>query len=152
MDAFVRYPLAADFAKRSSSRAFQRSGRAEHLSRDENGGIIPFADGIVRLPEVFEVTTDYVLIETATRRPLHAPKDALDDNERALVLGVINAVITKPNSMPSPAPPAGSAAAADRGSHQQAPSFELLMRQLSDGLRPSTRDVEPSAARATAAP
>lgn len=61
----------------------------------------------MRLAEVFDVSTDYLLVETAPRRPLHAPEDALgdkladlvslDDNERALVLGVIDAVTTKAN-------------------------------------------------------
>jgi transcriptional regulator with XRE-family HTH domain len=78
---------------------------AGQISRYENGRITPSADAIVRLAEVFDVTTDYLLIETAARRPLHAPEDALgdklaglaslDDSERALVLGVIDAVTTK---------------------------------------------------------
>jgi hypothetical protein len=47
----------------------------------------------------------YLLVETAPRRPLHAPEDALGDkladlatldaSERALVLGVIDAITTK---------------------------------------------------------
>lgn len=78
---------------------------AGQISRYENGRITPSADAIVRLAEAFDVTTDYLLIETAPRRPLHAPQDALgdqladlaslDDNERALVLGVIDAITTK---------------------------------------------------------
>jgi transcriptional regulator with XRE-family HTH domain len=78
---------------------------AGQISRYENGRITPSADALVRLAEVFDVTTDYLLIDDAPRRPLHAPEDALgpklaelahlDDNERALVLGVIDAVTTK---------------------------------------------------------
>jgi transcriptional regulator with XRE-family HTH domain len=78
---------------------------AGQISRYENGRITPSADALVRLAEVFDVTTDYLLIEDAPRRPLRAPEDALgpklaelahlDDNERALVLGVIDAVTTK---------------------------------------------------------
>lgn len=78
---------------------------AGQISRYENGRITPSADAIVRLAEVFDVTTDYLLIETAPRRPLHAPEDALgdkladlaslNDNERALVLGVIDVITTK---------------------------------------------------------
>jgi transcriptional regulator with XRE-family HTH domain len=78
---------------------------AGQISRYENGRITPSADAIVRLAEAFDVTTDYLLVETAPRRPLHAPEDALgdkladlaslNDNERALVLGVIDAITTK---------------------------------------------------------
>lgn len=78
---------------------------AGQISRYEHGRITPSADAVVRLAEVFDVSTDYLLVETAPRRPLHAPEDALgdkladlvslDDNERALVLGVIDAVTTK---------------------------------------------------------
>jgi transcriptional regulator with XRE-family HTH domain len=78
---------------------------AGQISRYESGRITPSADAIVRLAEVFDVTTDHLLVETAPRRPLHGPEDALgdkladlaglDDNERALVLGVIDAVTTK---------------------------------------------------------
>jgi transcriptional regulator with XRE-family HTH domain len=78
---------------------------AGQISRYENGRITPSADAVVRLAEAFDVSTDYLLVETAPRRPLHAPHDALgdkladlaalDDNERALVLGVIDAVTTK---------------------------------------------------------
>jgi hypothetical protein len=38
------------------------------------GAITPSADAILRLAEVFDVTTDYLLVETARRRPLHAAK------------------------------------------------------------------------------
>lgn len=59
----------------------------------------------MRLAEIFDVSIDYLLIDNAPRRPLRGPEDAvgpklaelahLDDSERALVLGVIDAVTTK---------------------------------------------------------
>jgi len=78
---------------------------AGQISRYENGRITPSADAIVRLAEVFDVTTDYLLIEDAPRRPLRSPEDVLgdqlaaiatlDDNDRAALLSVIDALVTK---------------------------------------------------------
>jgi transcriptional regulator with XRE-family HTH domain len=89
---------------------------AGQISRYENGRITPSADAIGRLAEVFDVSTDNLLIEDAPRRPLRGPEDALgpkpaelahlDDNERALVLASSTPSPPKPSSAPSPAPPA----------------------------------------------
>lgn len=78
---------------------------AGQISRYENGRITPSADAIVRLAEVFDVTTDYLLIEDAPRRPLRAPEDVLGDNlagiatlnddDKAALLNVLDALITK---------------------------------------------------------
>lgn len=60
---------------------------------------------IVRLAEVFDVSCDYLLVETAPRRPLHAPTDhlgdrlndlaTLDPEDQAALLRMLDALVTK---------------------------------------------------------
>lgn len=81
------------------------SADAGQISRYENGRIAPSADAIVRLAEAFDVSTDYLLIDTSPRRPLHSPEDilgdnlaalaTLDDTDRAALLNVLDALVTK---------------------------------------------------------
>ena len=75
------------------------------VSRYENGRITPRLEALVRIAETFNVSVDYLVVEPAPRRPLHAPENLIDakladlaqlsDDERAIVLGVIDAVTTK---------------------------------------------------------
>ena len=54
-------------------------GDAGQISRYENGKITPPVDVVVRLAELFDVTTDYLLIDGAPRRAFKAPADPLAD-------------------------------------------------------------------------
>jgi transcriptional regulator with XRE-family HTH domain len=74
--------------------------------RYENGRITPSADVIVRLSEVFDVTTDYLLLEDAPKRPQRTPDEAalgerisavseLGPDDLALVTSFIDALVTK---------------------------------------------------------
>jgi transcriptional regulator with XRE-family HTH domain len=75
------------------------------ISRYENGRITPSADTVVRLAETFGVSTDYLLVDRAPRRPFRSPEDTLgdrlaglaelDSHDRELVLSFIDALITK---------------------------------------------------------
>lgn len=75
------------------------------ISRYENGRITPSADAVVRLAEVFDVSTDYLLVEDAPRRPFRRGDEALGDrlaqveelgpDDLALVLSFIDALVTK---------------------------------------------------------
>lgn len=81
-------------------------GDAGQISRYEHGRITPSADVIIRLAEVFDVTTDY-LLEDAPRRPRRTPDEAalgddriaavaeLNDEDLNLVASFIDALVTK---------------------------------------------------------
>jgi transcriptional regulator with XRE-family HTH domain len=49
------------------------------VSRYEAGRLTPFAEALVRLPEVLNVSIDHLLVEDVPRRPLHSAQDALGD-------------------------------------------------------------------------
>ena len=78
---------------------------AGQISRYENGHMTPSAPAVVRLAEVLDVTTDYLLVEASPRQPLHAPEHSLGDHlalvaeldpaEREILTGVIDALLTK---------------------------------------------------------
>ncbi|MBO0846563.1 MAG: helix-turn-helix transcriptional regulator [Nocardioides sp.] len=81
-------------------------GDAAQISRYENGRITPSADVIGRLAEVFDVTTDYLLLDDAPKRPHRTPDElALGDrlatvselgvDDLALVTSFIDALVTK---------------------------------------------------------
>lgn len=81
-------------------------GDAAQISRYENGRITPSADVIVRLSEVFDVTTDYLLLDDAPKRPQRTPDEAalgnriaavseLGAEDLALVTSFIDALVTK---------------------------------------------------------
>ena len=69
------------------------------ISRYENGRMTPSAEAVVRLAEILDVTTDYLLIDDSPRRPLHAPENVLGDRLNAITeltedeLGVVRSVI-----------------------------------------------------------
>lgn len=75
------------------------------ISRYENGKMTPSAEAVVRLAEVLDVTTDYLLIESSPRRALHAPENVLGDRlntvseltdeELGVVLSVIDGLVAK---------------------------------------------------------
>jgi transcriptional regulator with XRE-family HTH domain len=59
-------------------------GDAGQISRYENGHIAPSADAIVRLAEALDVSCDYLLLDDAPRRPLHAAENTLGDRLSAV--------------------------------------------------------------------
>ncbi len=75
------------------------------ISRYENGKMTPSPEAVVRLAEILDVTTDYLLIDSSPRRALHAPEDVLGDrlntvselteDELAVVLSVIDVPAAK---------------------------------------------------------
>ena len=82
-------------------------GDAGQISRYEHGRITPSADVIIRLAEVFDVTTDYLLLDDAPRRPRRTPDEAalgddriaavteLSEEDLNLVASFIDALVTK---------------------------------------------------------
>jgi len=75
------------------------------VSRYESGRTAPSADTVTRLAETFGVSTGYLLIDDAPRRPFRSAEDALGDRlatiaeldppDAALVLSFIDALVTK---------------------------------------------------------
>ena len=80
-------------------------GDPAQISRYENGRITPSADAVVKLAEVFNVSTDYLLVEDSPRRPFRGAEDALGDRlgtigelsaeDLTLLLGFLDALVTK---------------------------------------------------------
>ncbi len=78
---------------------------ARQISRYEHGRITPSVDVAVKLAETFDVSLDYLLVEGAARRPLHAPDHGLgdrlalvgelDDNDRSSLLNVLDGLVAK---------------------------------------------------------
>jgi transcriptional regulator with XRE-family HTH domain len=78
-------------------------GDAGQISRYETGKISPSIDLVVRFAEAFDVATDYLLIDGAARRPLHAPVDLLgerlahldqlSDDDRAALTHIIDGLL-----------------------------------------------------------
>jgi transcriptional regulator with XRE-family HTH domain len=75
------------------------------VSRYENGRITPSLEALVHIAETFNVAVDYLVIDSAGRRPLHAPENALGDqladfaqleaDDQAALLKVLDALVTK---------------------------------------------------------
>lgn len=75
------------------------------VSRYESGRAIPSLATIARLAETFAVSTDYLLIDDAPRRPFRSPEDALgeqlatitelSDADRAMLLSFLDALVTR---------------------------------------------------------
>lgn len=78
---------------------------ARQVSRYETGRVAPSLDVLARIGEVLDVTIDHLVIDTAPRRPLHAPENALteqladfatlDPDNQAALLKVLDALVTK---------------------------------------------------------
>jgi len=74
-------------------------GDAGQISRYENGKITPSVEVVVRLAELFNVTTDYLLIDGAPRRTFKAPTDrltdlaTLDDADRAALTHILDGLL-----------------------------------------------------------
>ncbi|MDQ6722351.1 MAG: helix-turn-helix domain-containing protein [Candidatus Dormibacteraeota bacterium] len=72
---------------------------AGQISRYENGRMTPSAEAVVKLAEVLDVTTDYLLVDDSPRRSLHAPENILGDRLGTVAeltddeLGVLRSVI-----------------------------------------------------------
>ena len=75
------------------------------VSRYESGRAVPSLATIVRLAETFGVSTDYLLVDDAPRRPFRSPEDALgdqlatitelSDTDRAMLLSFLDALVTR---------------------------------------------------------
>jgi len=99
--------LAATGRHRCCSEPGGRLGRGgrRQVSRYENGKVAPGLEAVIRIAETFNVSVDYLVIESVPRRPLHAPSspidarladlDGLTDDERATIANVIDAITTK---------------------------------------------------------
>lgn len=74
-------------------------GDAGQISRYENGRMTPSAEAVVKLAEVLDVSTDYLLVDDSPRRALHGPENILGDRLAAVTeltddeLGVLRSVI-----------------------------------------------------------
>lgn len=77
----------------------------QQVSRYEGGKVAPSLEAVVRIAEVSNVAVNYLVIPSATRRPLHAPQNALGDqlgdfaalesDDQAALLKVLDALVTK---------------------------------------------------------
>lgn len=75
------------------------------VSRYEGGKVAPSLEAVIRIAEIFNVAVDYLVIPNATRRPLHAPQNALGDqladfvalepDDQAALLKILDALVTK---------------------------------------------------------
>lgn len=78
---------------------------SQRISRYENERITPNIDALIRLAEALDVSTDYLLIDTAPRRPLAGPDHeladrvadlaALDPADRDAILHILDGLIAK---------------------------------------------------------
>lgn len=75
------------------------------ISRYENGRITPSAESIIKLAEAFDVSTDYLLFENATKKPFkfEDPEltkrlediDALDEKDKTFLFEIVDTLIAK---------------------------------------------------------
>jgi transcriptional regulator with XRE-family HTH domain len=85
--------------------AEQIDSDGRQVSRYENGRVAPSLEAVIRIAETFNIAVDYLVIEDAARRPLHAPENALadqladfaqlDPDDQGALLKILDALITK---------------------------------------------------------
>lgn len=78
---------------------------SQRVSRYENGRIIPSIDAAVRIAEAFNISLDYLLVDTVPRRPLHAAEHNLGDrlahvgeladDDLAALVNVVDGLVAK---------------------------------------------------------
>lgn len=78
---------------------------ARQVSRYENGRVAPSLDVLAKIADTLDISLDYLVIDTAPRRPLHAPENALadqladfatlDPDDQTALLKILDALITK---------------------------------------------------------
>jgi len=84
----------------------QRLGTdARQISRYENSRMTPSAEAVVKIARVFDVSTDYLLVEDAARRPLIGENrellerlqgmEALSKEDRDSIVRIIDALLAK---------------------------------------------------------
>lgn len=105
-------PLGERIKQLRKERGWSQAELGEHLgtdsqrvSRYENERITPSIDMLVRLAEALDVSVDYLVIETAPRRPLTGPDHdladrvadlaALDPDDRDAILHILDGLIAK---------------------------------------------------------
>jgi DNA-binding XRE family transcriptional regulator len=86
---------------------------SQRVSRYENERITPSLDAIVRIAEAFNVSIDYLLVDDIPRRPLHSAEHSLGDHlahvgelsedDLAALVNVLDGLVAKTASRPSPA-------------------------------------------------
>lgn len=79
------------------------AGDPGQISRYENGKITPSVEAVIRLAELFDVSTDYLLVEGEPRRPYRqaddplaqrlADLDQLTEDDRAAVLHILDGLL-----------------------------------------------------------
>lgn len=78
---------------------------ARQVSRYENGRVAPSLDVLAKIADTLDISLDYLVIDTAPRRALRAPENALSDqltdfatldpDDQAALLKVLDALVTK---------------------------------------------------------
>jgi transcriptional regulator with XRE-family HTH domain len=79
---------------------------ARQISRYENARITPSVDVLARIAQTLDISLDHLVYDDIPRRALHTPADQalgdrlaaiaeLDEQERDILTGVIDALLTK---------------------------------------------------------
>lgn len=78
-------------------------GDGRQISRYENGHITPSVEAIIKLAQIFDVSTDYLLLEESPRKPLKDDTllnklqelEKLSEQDRNSLLHIIDALLLK---------------------------------------------------------